>query len=813
MESQVHLFRVFIASPSDLGDERRVAREVVEELNSIFSKETEIRIELLGWEDTLPGSGRPQALINADLDKADLFVGCLWQKMGSPSGAVGKTGFEEEFYRALARNHSTGTPEMWLFLKELDAARLADPGEHLQKVLEFRKEQIESKQLLFKEFKDAGSWRELIRSLLLRRLLQAVTSQTTVTKEEQASGNAPAQRQAPPEAETSAKKPSTPKPDDTALAELLELAAAGIRENKLLAYDKTTPLPPASTARLLLFAATNYDWNAQHIEFGTHEINSTYWHRKSIKLTGHEILFVLRTILLDSNQTKPGWYWLSQRKSPISGWLTYLTTQDSDAAMRLAAIKLATRIAFPLGKGNKKTRPIKRILSDSDADVRIAGLNFLSAHGIASDRVEIEALLADTNKDVRTAAERSSRILKLRHSPEIELLRILREKDTFDKDLVEILEKRKSDISDDTLREALLHQSLPLRSFAAQELFDRNELTKDSAICFTTDESRRIRQIGYTFLALSGETISQNIIEEALQSSDYFLDEPSWTTGDAKPVFSAMLTNMSDSDLWHKIITFDDQSALAATIFGKRSKKSVGQLRKLINEGFDDLAAQAPKRSNSNKTSNRGFLSLLLPSDPIEAAKEEIRSAVLEILANDPTAEDRHIFLRHLAPDRSKRTQLLASLNGLMKVGTADDLPKISPFLASNYNPIEKAASMAFLRLSPNPISAASELLSVPTKIKVWAIVMQALEAEDQAVWTILEPLLANEDDDIRRISCYFALKTKSKKQISELLEAYLKRKTYYYSVVVILDRHLYAPQSIADLHIEEELKWANQWG
>src|SRR2546421_11071585 len=121
MENQLRVFRVFLASPSDLGDERRAAREIVDELNKACSKETDLRIELIGWEDTLPGAGRPQALINADLDKADLFLCCLWQKMGSPSGALGKTGFEEEFDRALARNQNTGSPEMWLFIKEEDA--------------------------------------------------------------------------------------------------------------------------------------------------------------------------------------------------------------------------------------------------------------------------------------------------------------------------------------------------------------------------------------------------------------------------------------------------------------------------------------------------------------------------------------------------------------------------------------------------------------------------------------------------------------------------------------------------------------------
>src|SRR5438046_3883821 len=120
MDQQIKLFRVFIASPGDLADERLAIRDVVERINSACSKETNWRIELLGWEDTLPGAGRPQELINDDLDKADLFVGCLWQRLGSPSGQGNRTGFEEEFYRSRERFDDAKSPEIWLFFKEVD---------------------------------------------------------------------------------------------------------------------------------------------------------------------------------------------------------------------------------------------------------------------------------------------------------------------------------------------------------------------------------------------------------------------------------------------------------------------------------------------------------------------------------------------------------------------------------------------------------------------------------------------------------------------------------------------------------------------
>ena len=188
MEQQLKLFRVFIASPGDLVEERRALREVVEKINAIFSKETEWRIELLGWEDALPGAGRPQELINADLDKADLFIGCLWQRWGSSSGNDGKTGFEEEFDRSLERHAKSGSPEMWLFFKDVDAVTRSDPGPQLQKVLAFRGREIEAKRLFFKEFCDVAAWREVLFELLHRHMLKLVIARPVAIREVQSTG-------------------------------------------------------------------------------------------------------------------------------------------------------------------------------------------------------------------------------------------------------------------------------------------------------------------------------------------------------------------------------------------------------------------------------------------------------------------------------------------------------------------------------------------------------------------------------------------------------------------------------------------------
>src|SRR5437868_5951850 len=106
------VLRIFLASPGDLQDERLAAKRVVDEVLPL-ARELRLSIELLGWEDTLPGVGRPQELINTDVSSADLFVGLLWRRWGQPTGKPGYTsGFEEEFKSAVDRRGATGDPEI-----------------------------------------------------------------------------------------------------------------------------------------------------------------------------------------------------------------------------------------------------------------------------------------------------------------------------------------------------------------------------------------------------------------------------------------------------------------------------------------------------------------------------------------------------------------------------------------------------------------------------------------------------------------------------------------------------------------------------
>src|SRR4051794_8776467 len=99
-----HVFTVFLASPGDLQPERGRVKVNIDEFNVTIGRHFGYYIELLGWEDTLPGAYRPQSKINEDVDRCELFIGVLWRRWGEPPGGGEFTsGFEEEFARAMRR--------------------------------------------------------------------------------------------------------------------------------------------------------------------------------------------------------------------------------------------------------------------------------------------------------------------------------------------------------------------------------------------------------------------------------------------------------------------------------------------------------------------------------------------------------------------------------------------------------------------------------------------------------------------------------------------------------------------------------------
>lgn len=102
-----------IASPGDVSEERKIAREIILDWNNIHSFSRKIVLLPVGWElNTFPSMGeRPQKIINGQILKdADILIGIFWTRIGTPTGKATSGTVEE-----IEEHINSGKPAMLYF--------------------------------------------------------------------------------------------------------------------------------------------------------------------------------------------------------------------------------------------------------------------------------------------------------------------------------------------------------------------------------------------------------------------------------------------------------------------------------------------------------------------------------------------------------------------------------------------------------------------------------------------------------------------------------------------------------------------------
>lgn len=112
---------VFLASPSDVQEERETVYEVITELNQIWSRNLNLRLDLTKWEThTYPQfASYSQDAINSQINENyDIFIGILWSRIGTPTPKA-ESGTLEEFYRAYKTYQTdNNSVELMIYFKD-----------------------------------------------------------------------------------------------------------------------------------------------------------------------------------------------------------------------------------------------------------------------------------------------------------------------------------------------------------------------------------------------------------------------------------------------------------------------------------------------------------------------------------------------------------------------------------------------------------------------------------------------------------------------------------------------------------------------
>jgi hypothetical protein len=105
MSFQAQVFKILIASPSDIIAEREIIAQCIREWNAVNSKERNIVLLPVGWEsDSYPSFGKPQKVLNKQMvDPADMLIAIFWTRIGTETEDY-ISGTVEEIERMKATN-------------------------------------------------------------------------------------------------------------------------------------------------------------------------------------------------------------------------------------------------------------------------------------------------------------------------------------------------------------------------------------------------------------------------------------------------------------------------------------------------------------------------------------------------------------------------------------------------------------------------------------------------------------------------------------------------------------------------------------
>lgn len=517
MPSTRKIIRAFLASPGDLQEERHAIRGVVDEFNESWANELGYQVELIGWEETVAGFGRPQHIINQELNRCDLFLGMIWKRWGTPPDHDGKfsSGFEEEFERSMARCEETRSPEISLFFKQIPDDFMVDPGDDLKKVLDFRGKIIAGKKVLFQNFSTVRDIETLTRKCL------AVFVNRIKAKDEASE----------PDELRAKRARSGPRDsgEDNRGRKSSPLSAEGLRFLEELVETVRQPksldaLSASDVARFRLLANSISRPGNEEMDLGVHDINILFAaHTEGMKLGERETRCLARLGFQHlANENVPLWCWYSALANSGFSPAVISSFVGANENEKVGAISVLTSLALDLPMDNgviKRDVLIDAWFSDdSSARVRSAALGYLAKCGTAGD-LEIARKEYDRSDHgtSRSALECMVGILLRTGQAKVAQKLVLESQfETLNADLLRSVLSGFEGLETSALLLGLEHRNSQVRLCAMKSLHDRGALNIGMVERLTGDSDVLVRREAIAALFKLGKPLVEDEIKKIL---------------------------------------------------------------------------------------------------------------------------------------------------------------------------------------------------------------------------------------------------------------------------------------------------------
>ncbi|AVD92377.1 hypothetical protein C4Q27_08070 [Pseudomonas sp. SWI36] len=796
--------KVFLASPGDVAEERKVAKTIVDDFNSQLADALGYQLELVGWEDTLPGVGRPQAIINRDLDGCDLFIGMLWKRWGTPPGTEPYTsGFEEEFNRSMTRNAKEGRPEINLLLKDLDAASLADPGDHLKKVIAFKEQVFAEKKLLAGTFTDVrdfeGKFRKCIQGYVI-----SLANKDKESESEKDQAPSPGTHATP----TSEPGPTTP----------LSVEGARFLRNFLSKAEKATdehPLTAIDVARVRLLSMIAAVHGNDQQSLGPHDANLLYKARTNFEF-GRRELNGLRDDGLEhlEHENVPLWHWVAAVDGFKNNRLPVCSLVGS-TERRVGALKAMRLIALPIVEEELVGR--NEIVSlwfadTSETAVRVSALDYLSECGQPSDLPTIHEEFARNETQTTSAAANAIIRILLRDDRRkaLETLYSL-QPTTVKQDLLDELFSHDAEFDVEALLRGLSHRNVLVRITVVKLLHKRRALGASVAEPLLNDSNAEVRYEALQALITDGRSYSVDQAKAVLvrksQAPMGLLSAMTHADTEGEAVLDRytqqLFDRFTDAQLEEEDrLAIFDQNAYFALI--RRNFRLHGDnLRKAVAnqfvDRFESLLEEVAKRYGPltdlvEKTRSIG-----------EYLRRKFTREGLDIICNRLDAADLPLVRSMLASGSVSYSA--ADLKHLGKFGQWCDIPLV---IASLDRPEHGStyASLLSIESSTKREDVACTLyalgkhrlndllaITMPGYLIARIIPLIPDKAFLGLAEAVIVSLIQSEFEDVRKLASLKYVRAFSRRQAKVFLDKYMAADQFYYNVVHWFDFGISVPR------------------
>jgi hypothetical protein len=815
------IIRVFLASPGDLGDERSIAKNVVDEFNNMLADTFGYQVELMGWEDTVSAYGRPQAVINQDLERCELFIGMMWMRWGTPPDKEGKytSGFEEEFELSIARRKKTNKPEITMFFKDIEEGRLEDPGQDLNKVIEFKKNIESKKELLFSPFKDTNDFEKKFR----RRITKYISGLFEVDKKVGEEGSAKLKKPVQSDIQSSSKKTSANplSPEGHKFLQTF-LAKTDIADNA----DAITSL---EVARFRLLANTISKPGNQEPFLGVHDANIIYSNKNDVVFGKKEIFRLVDCGLKNIKYSNvPLWYWYSLQEKVLKDAFVFKSLGFSEENKCIGALEAMMLVGAKLPVEKNMGRPFfinGWFSDDTPNNVKLSALSYLKHHGLYEDLPLIQAEFDRSNSQTAKSSIEAILSIQLRSNRKKAVETALKTQfETIDNKLIKQVISGELSVDEDLLRLGLKHRNAEVRLACVNKLKNDDKLTLNDAKTLAEDDVASIRNAALHTLLLQNQLFTDEEVKNILvkpdgQKAAGILSSATSHARDKEGekhysnYLSRKLYEIDEKSLAEKIKSSPFYDTLPYFVLCERYfEKYSGQLRKNVDDLFESFFDKGVKLLGKSLLGD----TLSKRRDTGLIIRQHLVRKGLDVLCRKNHAEDLARVRNNYRSNFVKSS--VDEVEYLKKWGEWDDIPYI--IKAEEHYTTSTTRRASFLSFSINDgwhcliaeaiynigCSRLEELLGMdmPERVFVEIINISAIVKFSQLSDSIIFTMLNNEKDDIRKSCSLKCIQSFKKSRLKAILNDYMSRDDCrYYNVIHWLDFGVAMPKGITKKAIE----------